>query len=80
MEPARRVIRTITELERPDVPNPKEADDIPLAPEFTSSGGLTMRAASGVEGRIRYRHLGDRPATAERNCSTAPPRCSTTGA
>ncbi|MFC1526557.1 TonB-dependent receptor domain-containing protein [Candidatus Latescibacterota bacterium] len=44
---------------------PREADDIPLAPELTSSGGLTMRAASGVEGGIRYRHLGDRSATAD---------------
>jgi len=41
---------------------PAEADNIPLAPRLTSTGGLTARHASGFEGALRYRHIGDRPA------------------
>ena len=41
---------------------PAEANDIPLAPRLTSTGGLTARHASGFEGALRYRHIGDRPA------------------
>jgi hypothetical protein len=36
---------------------------IPLAPSFTSAGGLTARRGERQEYRVRYRHLGDRPAT-----------------
>ncbi len=36
---------------------------IPLAPSFTSAGGLTARWGERQEYRLRYRHLGDRPAT-----------------
>lgn len=35
---------------------------IPLAPDFTSTGGLTADFASGWSGSFRYRWLGDRPA------------------
>jgi len=38
------------------------ADRIPLAPEFTSIGGLTFRHPSGFTGSIRYRYIRDRPA------------------
>ena len=38
------------------------ADAIPLAPRLTSTGGLTARHPSGLEGTLRYRHIGDRPA------------------
>ncbi len=38
------------------------ADAIALAPRLTSTGGLTARHRSGLEGALRYRHIGDRPA------------------
>lgn len=45
-------------------------DFIPLAPTFTSIGGLTYRFVSGWNGSLRYRYLGDRPAN-EDNSITA---------
>lgn len=41
---------------------PGGADHIPLAPNLSSQGGLTMRHPSGTEGSLRFRHVGDRPA------------------
>jgi outer membrane receptor protein involved in Fe transport len=41
---------------------PASANEIPLAPQLTSTGGLTARHKSGLEGSLRYRHIGDRPA------------------
>ncbi|MFH1571012.1 MAG: TonB-dependent receptor [Gemmatimonadota bacterium] len=41
---------------------PDRADHIPLAPAFTSAGGLTLRRGDRLEAGIRYRHLDDRPA------------------
>lgn len=35
---------------------------LPLAPVFTSIGGLSLRAESGLSGSIRYRYMADRPA------------------
>lgn len=35
---------------------------IPLAPKFTSIGGLTLQHPSGFNGSLRYRFLGDRAA------------------
>ncbi len=35
---------------------------IPLAPDFTSTGGLTARRSDGLEGTFRYRHMSERPA------------------
>lgn len=35
---------------------------IPLAPRFSSIGGLTVKTNNHWSGSIRYRHLGDRPA------------------
>ncbi|MCG3153571.1 MAG: Vitamin B12 transporter BtuB [bacterium] len=49
---------------------PADADEIPLAPRLTSTGGLTVKHPSGYEGSLRYRHLGDRPAN-EANTVTA---------
>lgn len=43
---------------------------IPLAPTFTSVGGLTYRKAEGFNGSLRYRYMGDRPAN-EDNSVTA---------
>ncbi len=34
---------------------------IPLAPVWTSSGGLTYYNKNGFNGSLRYRHIGDRP-------------------
>jgi hypothetical protein len=41
---------------------PAEANYIPLAPTFTSTGGLTYKALKGLSGSLRYRHLDARPA------------------
>ncbi len=49
---------------------PAEANEIPLAPRLTSTGGLTVKHPSGCEGGLRYRHIGDRPAN-EANTVTA---------
>ena len=35
---------------------------IPLAPTVTSSGGITIRRDNGIEGTLRFRSIGDRPA------------------
>lgn len=35
---------------------------IPLAPIFTSMGGLTLKRKSGLNGSVRYRYVADRPA------------------
>jgi TonB-dependent Receptor Plug Domain len=35
---------------------------LPLAPRFTSVGGLTYRKAYGLNGSLRYRFMGNRPA------------------
>ncbi|HKJ48725.1 MAG TPA: TonB-dependent receptor plug domain-containing protein [Christiangramia sp.] len=37
-------------------------DYIPLAPEFTSSGGVAVNNLSGFSGSFSYRYLNDRPA------------------
>ncbi len=42
---------------------PADANRIPLAPTFTSTGGVTYRAVSGLSGALRYRALDTRPAT-----------------
>ena len=56
------------------VPRSKEGAEgenyIPLAPTFTSIGGLTTRFRQGLNGSLRYRYIGDRPAN-EVNSVTA---------
>jgi len=42
--------------------NPKGADHIPLAPVWTSTGGVTYASRHGFNGSLRYRYIGDRPA------------------
>jgi len=37
-------------------------DNIPLAPTFTSIGGLSFQFKNGLNGSLRYRYLDDRPA------------------
>lgn len=41
---------------------PKGSDYIPLAPTFSSIGGLNFKAKSGWNGSMRYRYLKNRPA------------------
>lgn len=38
------------------------ADYIPLAPRVSSQGGVNFQHPSGIEGALRYRYIGDRPA------------------
>lgn len=40
----------------------KGEDYVPLAPSFTSIGGLTVKAAGGFSGSLRYRYIHRRPA------------------
>jgi outer membrane receptor protein involved in Fe transport len=41
---------------------PKGQDYIPLAPDFTSTGGLSFQKWNGFSGGLRYRYLKSRPA------------------
>jgi len=41
---------------------PKESNKIPLAPNFTSIGGLTYKSNKGLSVSLLYRFMGDRPA------------------
>lgn len=41
---------------------PDDANAIPLAPTFTSTGGLNVLHPSGLNASLRYVHVGDRPA------------------
>lgn len=41
---------------------PRYANYLPLAPVFTSTGGLTVKTKQKVNGSIRYRYMGNRPA------------------
>lgn len=43
----------------------KGEDYIPLAPAFTSIGGLTAKFKKGFSGSLRYRMIGERPANAD---------------
>ncbi len=40
---------------------PEEANKIPSAPRFTSTGGATLRLKNGINGSLRYRYLAERP-------------------
>jgi outer membrane receptor protein involved in Fe transport len=41
---------------------PENADAIPLAPDLTATGGITIKSSTGFAGSIRFRVIGDRPA------------------
>jgi hypothetical protein len=41
---------------------PHGSDYIPLAPRISSQGGINFLHPSGIEGALRYRYVGDRPA------------------
>ncbi|WP_252723224.1 TonB-dependent receptor [Pseudotamlana agarivorans] len=51
---------TLTKARR--VEAPKGNDYIPLAPSFTSTGGLALNNWNGFSGGLRYRFIDDRPA------------------
>lgn len=42
---------------------PKGERNIPLQPKWNSTGGLTVKLNNGINGSLRYRYMGDRPAT-----------------
>ncbi|OYU84427.1 MAG: TonB-dependent receptor [Flavobacterium sp. BFFFF2] len=44
---------------------PSGQDYIPLAPDFTSTGGVSINKLKGFSGGIRYRYLKNRPANAD---------------
>ncbi len=51
------------DLARPrSIGNPKGQDYLPLAPTFTSTGGLDIRFKNGINGSVSYRYLHDRAA------------------
>ena len=52
------------------VNGPKGENYIPLAPVWTSTGGITYTKQKGFNGSLRYRYMGDRPAN-ENNSLTA---------
>jgi hypothetical protein len=49
---------------------PSGENYVPLAPTFTSVGGITLKHSSGFNGSLRYRYIKDRPAN-EQNTVTA---------
>ncbi|HYG50478.1 MAG TPA: TonB-dependent receptor, partial [Flavobacteriales bacterium] len=44
------------------VDEPADANRIPLAPTFTSIGGISWKKPTGLNGSLRYRYMGDRAA------------------
>lgn len=44
------------------IDSPKGEDYLPLAPLFTSVGGITLKTKPGINGSLRYRYMADRPA------------------
>lgn len=49
------------------IDEPKGADYIPLAPVFTSAGGVTYKSKTGLNGSFRYRYMYDRPANEDKS-------------
>ncbi len=49
----------------------KGEDHVPLAPSFTSIGGLTMKSKNGFSGSLRYRFIDDRPANEDYSATAA---------
>lgn len=44
------------------IDDPKGQNYIPLAPTWSSTGGITYNNKNGINGSLRYRYLADRPA------------------
>ncbi|MDD7884413.1 TonB-dependent receptor [Flavivirga sp. 57AJ16] len=51
---------TLTKARSKD--DPKGQNHIPLAPDFTMAGGLSIKDNKGFSGSIKYRYIDDRPA------------------
>ena len=49
---------------------PKGQDFIPLAPVYTSTGGITYLTKNGFNGSLRYRYVGDRPGNSDYSLNT----------
>ncbi|MBD0295366.1 MAG: TonB-dependent receptor, partial [Flavisolibacter sp.] len=47
------------------IEEPKGKNYLPLAPVFTSIGGITFKSKTGVNASMRYRYMADRPANAD---------------
>lgn len=47
------------------IEDPRGQDYLPLAPAFTSIGGLTYKTKRHFSGSVRYRYMGDRPANSD---------------
>ncbi|MCA0153474.1 TonB-dependent receptor [Winogradskyella vincentii] len=56
---------TLTEAR--SVNEPEGNDYIPLAPDFTLAGGLSVNNYKGFSGGLRFRYLDDRPANEDNN-------------
>ncbi|MBJ6368572.1 TonB-dependent receptor [Snuella sedimenti] len=52
----------ITYTKARSIEEPKEANYIPLAPDFTISGGASIKNLKGFSGGFRYRYIDDRSA------------------
>ncbi len=53
------------------VDNAKGQNFIPLAPVWTSTGGITYTKQQGFNGSFRYRYMSDRPANADNSLTAA---------
>ncbi len=53
------------------IDDPKGKNYIPLAPAWSSTGGLTFILKNGFNGSLRYRWLGDRPANEDYSLKAA---------
>ena len=51
---------------------PEGENRVPLGPIFTSIAGLTYRHFNGLSGSLRYRYLGERPATEDNSVQALP--------
>ena len=49
---------------------PRGNDFIPLAPVYTSTGGVTYTSKSGLNGSFRYRYVGNRPGNSDYSLTT----------
>lgn len=49
------------------IDDPKGENYIPLAPVFTSAGGLTYKSKMGLNASLRYRYMHDRPANEDKS-------------
>lgn len=51
---------------------PKNANLVPLHPRWNSNGGLTLKLDNGINASLRYRFMGERPATEDGSVYSKP--------